>query len=175
MRLAAFIGTLALATALGAVLLCELVVVPGLATQTHLVDANLATALTGPLHLRMGEIVLAAALVLAAVVPRWLGSRRASALTLLTLFVAAVQRVFVVPAVYAAWSRVDRVAGRPVERLLEAQRLTDQAHWVAAAMLLLLTGLAWFAATRSPATVESQTTASTQAATRSSRGEPAVC
>src|SRR5690606_39270180 len=46
MRPAAFIGMLALATGLGGVLLAELAVLPGIETQTHLVDANLAKALS---------------------------------------------------------------------------------------------------------------------------------
>jgi hypothetical protein len=138
-----FIGTLALAAALGGVLVGELVVVPGLVNQTTLVDANLATALTGPLHLRLGEIALAATLVLAFVVPRWLGSKRASGAALLAFGLAAAHRFVLLPGVYAAWSRVDRLAGRPVERFLEAQRLTTQAHWSAIALVLVLVAIAW--------------------------------
>lgn len=145
MRPAAFIGMLALATGLGGVLLAELAVLPGIETQTHLVDANLAKALSGPLHLRMSEIVLAAALLLAAVVPRWLGSKLATTTALLTVAAATIHRVLLLPAAYAAWSRADRVAGRPVERILEAERFTDKAHWVSATIVVLLIGLAWLA------------------------------
>jgi hypothetical protein len=176
MRPAAYLGRSALATAMGAVLVGELVVVPGLANQAHLVDANLATALTGPLHLRIADIVLAATVVLAAIAPRWLGSRLATAAALLTVATAAVYRL-VLPAAYGAWSRVDRVAGRPVDRLLEAERLTDQAHWMALSLLLLLLGLTWLATAQPSAQPSSQPLPSTAtpAAPRSEQPLSASC
>jgi hypothetical protein len=146
MRPLASLGILALATALGAVILGELAIVPGVASQTHLVDANLATALAGPVHMRIGEIALAATFVLAAVVPRWLGSRRATAAALLAFGSMVLYRIVLLPAVYAAWSRVDRVAGRPVQRMLDAERLADQAQWVALAVVVCLGGLVWMVA-----------------------------
>jgi hypothetical protein len=147
MRPAAFIGTLALATALGGVLLAEMVVVPGLELETHLVDANLAKAIAGPLHLRSLEVVLAAVIVLAAVVPRWLASRLATTAAVVSVAIAATLRMFLLPAAYAAWSRVDRVAGRPVERILEAERCSELASWAAAALVLVLLAVAWLATT----------------------------
>mgnify|MGYP007032564521 FL=1 len=161
MRPTAFIGTLALATALGGVLLAELVVVPGLELQAHLIDANLAKALTGPLHLRQAEVVLASVLVLAAVVPRWLTSTVATTAALLSVALAAGLRLALLPSVYTAWSRVDRVAGRPVERIVEAERLSDLAGWLSLATLLVLGGIAWIAtgtATRSKVSAKPSTT-----------------
>lgn len=145
MRPAAFFGTLAVAAALGAQTLSELVVVPGIEAQTHLMDANLAMALAGPIHLRLAEVVLAAALVLAAVVPGWLGSRVASTMTLLAVAAAAANRMLLLPAAYAAWSRADRVAGRPVDRILEAEGLAEQSHWLSATIAALLIAIVWTA------------------------------
>ncbi len=136
MRASAFFGLVAATTAMGALAMGELVVLPGLQAQSALIDANLAKALAAPLHFRLSEVVLGAALVIAAVGPRLLRSAPGTALCLLLLGGAAAHRFVVLPALYAAWSRADLVAGRPVERVLAAENLATQEQWVAASLVV---------------------------------------
>jgi hypothetical protein len=79
------------------------------------------------------------------VAPRWLTSKLATTAALVSVGIAAANRMLVLPAAYAAWSKADLIAGRPVDRILEAQRLMAQSTWLAASMVGLLAGLAWAA------------------------------
>jgi hypothetical protein len=146
--LRAALAILALSTALGALVVGELVVVPMLG-RTDLLDANLATAVSAPVHLRTAEIGVAAGLAVALAVPAWLRSRFATSVALLLLLGATARRVVLLPALYAAWARVDIVAGRPEARLHEAREL---ARWSEAltfssvlliGVLVALVALAW--------------------------------
>jgi hypothetical protein len=146
MRPAAVLGFFAVATALGALVVGRAVVMPEMA-QPELIDANLAKALSAPLHSRLAEVVLAAHLVLAAVAGRWFGTRWPTTLALLLVGASALHRFVVLPALYAAWSRVDLVAARPVEQLLTADRLQLQELALVAAMVIMHCSLL-FAASR---------------------------
>jgi hypothetical protein len=144
---AACLGILAVATALAALVLGRFVVVPMLAHSHSLVDANLARSLAEPLHLRLAEIGLGAMLVAFVVVPRWTRSKVAAALAMVLVIGAAAWRAWLVPTLYAAYARVDLVAGRPAFRLQEVERLEDLESAAVSAMALLLVALA-FAALR---------------------------
>lgn len=140
MRPTALFGLLALSAGAGTLVVAQVVLLPGL-EASPLVDANLAKTLSGPIHMRSSDVLLGSALLLAALVPRWLRSSVTTAMTLLLVAIAAVHRTIVLPALYEAWSRVDLVAGRPVARLTEAERLDTHETWlsvVAAALLVSL-------------------------------------
>jgi len=147
LRPAACLGLVVVATALAALVLGRFVVVPMLAHGHTLVDANLARSLAEPLHLRLAEIALGATLVAFVVVPRWTRSKVAAALAMVLVIGTATWRALLVPALYAAYARVDLVAGRPIDRLQELERLEDLESAVVSAMALLLGALA-FAALR---------------------------
>lgn len=147
LRPAACLGLVVVATALAALVLGRFVVVPMLAHGHTLVDANLARSLAEPLHLRLAEIALGATLLAFVVVPRWTRSKVAAALAMVLVIGTAMWRALLVPALYAAYARVDLVAGRPVDRLQELERLEDLESAVVSAMALLLGALA-FAALR---------------------------
>lgn len=148
-RLAASLGILALAAALGAMVLAQLVVVPGLEAQAGLVDLNLLTRVIAPVHLRSVEIALVAAVLLAGASPYWLRSRLATTLALLAVAGAGTIRLVLLPGVYEAWSRVDRVAQAPYDRLMRAEGMADEVVWLGLgtiAVLVLLAvvvGLQW--------------------------------
>jgi hypothetical protein len=133
------------ATALAALVLGRFVVVPMLAHGHTLVDANLARSLAEPLHLRLAEIGLGAALLAFVLVPRWTRSRVAAALAMVLVIGMALWRALLVPALYAAYARVDLVAGRPLDRLQEVDRLDDLESAAVSAMALLFVALAWAA------------------------------
>jgi hypothetical protein len=144
----AALAILALSAALGALVVGELIVVPVLAA-TDLLDANLAKAVSAPVHLRTAEIGVVAGVAVAVTVPAWLRSRFATTIALLLLLGATARRVVLLPALYAAWARVDLVAGRPEARLVEAREL---ARWSEAltfssilllGVLITLVALAW--------------------------------
>lgn len=138
-RAAACLGIVALAAALGALVVGELVVLPGLEGQgAQLVDINLLTRLVAPIHLRCVELALVAAVVLVGVAPYWLRSRLATTLALLTVAGTGALRMVVLPSLYEAWSRVDRVAQAPYDRLQRAQDLADEAYWLGLGSITLL-------------------------------------
>lgn len=126
MRPSAFFGMLACAAALGAVVVGRFIVLPELSAGHDLIDANLAKAIAGPIHLRLSEVVLAASLVTAALAGRWLRAGWATTVALVAVAASATMRFALLPAMYAAWSKADLVAGRPVEHIIEAQRLEMQ-------------------------------------------------
>jgi len=148
-RAAACIGILALAAALGALVVGQLVVLPGLESQHGLVDANLLTRLVMPVHLRCTEIGLVGSVLLLGVAPYWLRSRLVTTLALLAVTATGALRMIMLPAVYEAWSRVDRVVLAPHDRLVRAEGLTEEAWWLglgSMAMLALIgvvAGLHW--------------------------------
>jgi len=141
-RAAACLGILALAAALGAMVVGELVVVPGLAAQGDLVDLNLLTRIAAPVHLRCTEIALVSAVLLLGVASHWLRSRLATTLALLTVASTGALRLVLLPAVYEAWARVDRVAALPYDRLMHAQDLTDEAYWLGLGGITMLVAMA---------------------------------
>jgi len=143
--LAAFLGTLALCAAIGAVTVGYGVVLPTLEAQAHLVDANLGRALAEPIVMRLAEILVGASIVFALAAPRWLRTRLGTTLALALVMATTANRVLMAPAVYAAWARVDLVAGRPAERLARAQELAQDQLWLLASTLVLLLGLVWLA------------------------------
>ncbi|HET6583537.1 MAG TPA: hypothetical protein VFG69_08815 [Nannocystaceae bacterium] len=156
------------ATAIAALVLGRFVVVPMLAHSHLLVDANLARSLAEPLHLRLAEIGLGATLVAFVLVQRWTPSKLAAALAMVLVAGTALWRAMLVPALYAAYARVDLVAGRPVDRLPELERLEDLEQAAVSAMILLLVALAWaalrhdglkVAARPAPAPIDDATTA----------------
>jgi len=137
------LGVLALAATLGAVLVGYGVLLPGL-QHAALIDANLSHALAQPLYLRVGEIVLVASIALAAVVPKWAPTKRATPVALALAGAAAVHRLFILPAQGEAWARVDAVAQRPMEAFQAAQSWSDYhvlMTVVMTALLLVLVGL----------------------------------
>ncbi|MCX4244074.1 hypothetical protein [Paraliomyxa miuraensis] len=148
-RAAACLGIVALAAAMGAMVVGELVVRPGLEAQAGLVDLNLLTRIIAPVQLRCTEIALVGAVVLLGVAPYWLRSRLATTLALLTVASTGALRMAVLPSLYEAWSRVDRVALAPYEPLMRAEGLAEDAYWLglgSITMLVLmgvLAGLHW--------------------------------
>ncbi len=140
-RLAAALGMLGLAVALGALAVGELVVAPGLAELDAFVDANLAKTLTAPLHLRCAMLVLIGTLAIAAAAPRWIHSRVGTTMALCAVGCAAAYRLAVLPKAYATWAMADLVAGRPPEKIEQAQELANNASWLAAAAVALLLGI----------------------------------
>jgi hypothetical protein len=148
-RAAACLGILALAAALGALVVGQLVVLPSLESQGALVDANLLTRLVAPVHLRCAEIALVASVLLLGVAPYWLRSRLITTLAIVTVTGTGALRLIVLPAVYEAWTRVDRVAQAPYDRLVRAEGLTEEAWWLGLgsmgmlALMGVVVGLHW--------------------------------
>ncbi len=140
MQTVSLIGVLALAVALGSVLLGYGLLLPGL-EGAELIDANLAHALAHPLYLRTGEVVLVAGVVLVAVMPKWTANPRATPLALVVAALAGIHRLVVLPALGEAWSRVDAVAQRPLPAMEEAERWADYHVLVSVLLLALLLGL----------------------------------
>lgn len=148
-RVAASLGTLALAAALGAMAVGQLVVLPGLEGHSGLVDANLLTRVAAPIHLRCTEIALVGSVLLVGLAPAWLRSRLAATLALLAVTGTGILRLVLLPSLYQAWARVDRVAQLPHDRLIHAQDIADEAYWLGLGsitmlvLLAVLAGLHW--------------------------------
>lgn len=143
LRPSACLGLLVCATAIAALGLGRWVVLPILARAHALVDANLAKALAQPIHMRLAEIALAAALAAFVLLPRWTRSRAAAGIAMCTVAATAAWRAVLLPALYAAWSRADLVAGRPVERLREAERLDAYEQALTLALFFAFAAIAW--------------------------------
>ncbi len=122
---------------MGAQLVGRGVVLPELAAQSNLIDANLVVTLSEPLHLRLAEIVLAAHLILAASAGRWLEARWATSVALVLVGLSGLQRFVILPAMYGAWSMADLVASRPIEHVLAGERMQWQDTMLVGAMTLL--------------------------------------
>ncbi len=148
MRPLAVLGLLACAVALGGLLVGRLVVTPELAAQTDLIDANLAAALSAPLHLRLAEVVLAAHLIVAATAGRWLGSRWPTSVGLVLVGLSGLHRFVILPALYGAWAKADLVASRPIEHVLTGNQLQWQETMLVGVMALLQLSLVVGAAAR---------------------------
>ncbi|MEM6993739.1 MAG: hypothetical protein AAF721_24710 [Myxococcota bacterium] len=149
-RVATFVGVLGLAAAAGALMIGELVVLPGLTGPSVLLGPNLATTIAGPIHLRCAEVALVGTIVLALALPHWLSARFATAAALLAIGFAAFNRLVVLPTVYEAWGKVDLVAARPLARLTEAEALAEQATWMSAGLAVCLLTVAGFVAAHRP-------------------------
>lgn len=157
LRPAACLGLLVMATAIAAQLLARFVVLPMLARADALVDANLAKALAQPVHFRLAEITLAAALVAFVLLPRWTKSKIAGVLAMVLVTGTALWRAMLLPALYDAWARVDLVAGRPIDRLRAAEQLQGYEEATGLALAMLFIATAWIAlrdTAIAPATVE---------------------
>lgn len=145
LRPAAAFGLVVIAVAIAALVLGRFVLVPMLARSHTLVDANLARALAGPIHLRLAEIGLGATLLAFVVLPRWTRSRLAAALALVLVAAGAAWRAWLLPQLYAAWSKVDLVAARPLDRLRAAEDLDQWDQAATLAMVLLMIAMAYVA------------------------------
>lgn len=145
MRLAVFLGLLALAAVLGALAIGHGLLLPGIAAAP-LVDPNLARALVGPLSLRLAEVMVGGSLVLVCTTPRWISSRVATTSALLLAGAALAHRWLLLPHLGRLWSRVDLVAARPVDTLAEAQRWTQHQNTLLLCMALLALLIAALAA-----------------------------
>lgn len=142
---AACLGLLVTSIAISAIGLGRFVVLPMMVRAHALVDANLARTLAQPIHFRLAEITLAATLVGFVVLPRWTRSRIASGLSVSLVLGAAAWRAAMLPALYAAWSKVDLVAGRPVDRMQAATALDGYEQAVSLALMFGLLATAWVA------------------------------
>ena len=134
--------------AFGALVVGQLVVLPGLEGQA-LVDANLLTRLVAPVHMRCVEIAMVGSVLLLGVAPYWLRSRLVTTLALVAVTGTGALRMIMLPAAYEAWSRVDRVAQAPYDRLVHAAGLTEEAWWLGLgsmavlALMGVVAGLHW--------------------------------
>jgi hypothetical protein len=137
-RAAACIGILALAAALGALVVGQLVVLPSLEGQGALVDANLLTRLAAPIHLRCVEIALVGSVVLLGVAPQWLRSRLVTTLALVAVTGTGALRMIMLPSLYEAWARVDRVVLAPHDRLVRAEGLAEEVWWLGLGSMTML-------------------------------------
>lgn len=126
MRLLDAIARTVLALTLGALVVGHGFVLPLLSGESPLLDANLSRAIASPIELRIADVVAFGALLCACVMPRWADRHVATTLALVATALAGLDRLFVLPELHAAWSRVDLVTQRPVDRLAEANAL---AHW----------------------------------------------
>ncbi|MGH1342727.1 MAG: hypothetical protein ACRBN8_14295 [Nannocystales bacterium] len=131
------LGLLACAAAMGAQLVGRVVVLPELAAQSNLIDANLIASLSEPLHLRLAEVVLAAHLLIAASAGRWLEARWATSVALVLVGLSGLQRFVILPAMYGAWSMADLVASRPIEHVLTGDRMQWQDNVLVGVMTLM--------------------------------------
>lgn len=136
MRPAVFLGLLALAAVLGALAIGHGLLLPDI-TAAPLVDPNLARAITVPLSLRLGDVLVGGSLVLVCTVPRWVASRVATTAALLLAGAALAHRWLLLPHLARLWARVDLVAARPVDTLAEAQRWTEHQNLLLISMGLL--------------------------------------
>ena len=121
------------------------VVLPMLVRAHALVDANLARTLAQPIHFRLAEITLAMTLVAFVLLPRWTRSRIAGALATMLVAGAAAWRAMLLPALYGAWSKVDLVAGRPVDRMQAATQLDGYEQAASLAIMFGLLAMSWIA------------------------------
>jgi hypothetical protein len=138
-------GLLVASLAVAAIGLGRFVVLPMLVRAHALVDANLARTLAQPIHFRLAEITLAMTLVAFVLLPRWTRSRLASAIATVLVAGAAAWRAMLLPALYGAWSKVDLVAGRPVDRLQAATQLDGYEQAASLSIMFGLLAVSWIA------------------------------
>lgn len=144
MRTIALLGQLAIAICLGALAVGFGLVLPMLESGNDLVDPNLAKALGQDIALRLGLVLLIGCGIVAATTPRWVAHRGGTTAALGALALAGLDRILMLPRVYQAWSRVDLVAGRPLDRLQEAQQLAQWHHWLLMGVGVLLVAVLAF-------------------------------
>ena len=142
---AACLGLLVSAIAISAIGLGRFVVLPMMARAHALVDANLARSLAEPIHFRLAEITLAATLVAFVVLPRWTRSKLAGGLAMTLVVGAAAWRAVMLPALYVGWSKVDLVAGRPIDRMQAATTLDGYEQAVSLALMFGFLATTWVA------------------------------
>lgn len=145
LRPAACLGLLVTAIAIASIAIGRFVVLPMLVRAHALVDANLARTLAQPIHFRLAEITLGATLLAFVVLPRWSKSRIAGGLSVSLVLGAAAWRAALLPALYGAWSKVDLVAGRPLDRLQAANALDGYEQAASLALMFGLLATAWVA------------------------------
>lgn len=132
MRLLDAVARSVLAITLAALVVGHGFIMPLLVADQPLLDANLARAVASPVELRIADVVVFGCLLTACVVPRWSERHVCTTLALLATVLAGCDRLFFLPRLHAAWSHVDLVAGRPLDRLAEARLLAQQHLWMAA-------------------------------------------
>lgn len=142
-KLIPFFGMLALSVALGALLLGYGLLLPSLEMNHQLIDANLAKSLSYPLSLHLADALIAAQLILALLLPRWITHRLATTLGIILFALAVFLRLWVIPELYITWSRVDLVSKRPVDQLQAAYQWTLYQYVVLASMFVLNIILLW--------------------------------
>jgi hypothetical protein len=143
------VGTLAL----GAVLAAGVAIGVVIAVLEHgevAVDANVGGALARPIVLRLAELAVAAGFVAA-----WaahVGGHGPRLRTLALLGLLGHERLWLLPALYGAWERVDRVAEQPAAAVEVARALALQHGALGVAVLALLAacGVAWLRAASRP-------------------------
>lgn len=150
---AACLGLLVSSIAISAIGVGRFVVLPMMVRAHALVDANLARSLAQPIHFRLAEITLAATLVAFVVLPRWTRSKLAGVLAMALVIGAAAWRAVLLPALYAAWSKVDLVAGRPIDRMKAATDLDQYEQAASLALMFAFLATAWIALRTSTASV----------------------
>lgn len=124
-------------------LVVSALVLPGLTDASTLVDANLARTLAAPLELRASGVVALSCLGVVGVVASWLSTRWAQALAVTTAVIAIADRMVVLPRLHKAWTLVDLVAMRPLDRVEEAGRLVALHHGLGVLVGAGLVGLLW--------------------------------
>jgi hypothetical protein len=158
-------ATVLIALAFGGLVVSALVI-PGLTDASTLVDANLARTLAVPLELRASGVVALSCLGVVGVVASWLSTRWAQALAVATALVAIADRMVVLPRLHKAWTLVDLVAMRPLDRVEEAGRLVALHHGLGAVIGAGLVGLLWLSTRAlSTATATARQPAATTSAT----------
>lgn len=140
MRTAKLIAHLAIAIALGTLLVGRGLILPALDQSGGLIDANLAKSLAKPLHFRIAEVSVAAVLVLTSIAHRWLG-RWATTMSLVALGTTAIHRWVLLPSLYGVWAKADLVARRPLAPLETAATLQTQELMLIATTVTLLLAL----------------------------------
>ncbi|GEM_PF-5658966 len=139
------LGFLMLAVCMGTIVVGFGMLLPVLDAQQELLDANLAAAVGRPLALRLSDTLLTGAMVLAVITPSWVRHRMATTLALLLLSGATLQRIVVLPRVHEAWSLVDRVTGRPLDRVLDAERWSSVHLGILTCLFMISIAMVWLA------------------------------
>jgi hypothetical protein len=152
MGLRRFCALLALALALGCLMIGHGLFVPALAGEGHaaqgLVDANLARAMATPVAELTSSVAAVCAMVLLVCAPSGFGATSISTLSLAAAATCVVDRFVLMPRVHQALGRVDLVTAAPAGAMakLEMWELAHQAAVASASVLLA--AVAWIIAHR---------------------------
>lgn len=147
-----FCALLALALALGCLMIGHGLFVPALAGQGQtaqgLVDANLARAMATPVAELTSSVAAVCAMVLLLCAPSGFGATSISTLSLAAAATCVVDRFVLMPRVEASLGRVDLVTAAPASAMarLEMWELAHQAAVASASVLLA--AVAWIIAHR---------------------------